>query len=46
MIDFLLLLLVLVIFFVGVQVGATVGSIGAMIRWVADWIDAKLKKKP
>jgi hypothetical protein len=46
MIDFLLFLLVLVIFFVGVQVGATVGSIGAMIRWIADWVDTKFKKKP
>jgi hypothetical protein len=44
MIDFLLLVLVAVIFFVGVQVGATVGSIGQMIRWVADWVDSKLKK--
>jgi hypothetical protein len=44
MIDFLLLLLVLVIFLGGVQVGAAVGSIGSMIRWIADWIDGLLSK--
>jgi hypothetical protein len=44
MVDFLLLLLVVVIFFAGVQIGATIGSIGQMIRWVADWVDSKLKK--
>jgi len=44
MLDFLLLILVVVIFFAGVQVGATVGSIGQMIRWIADWVDTKLKK--
>jgi len=45
MVDFLLLLLVVVIFLAGVQIGATVGSLGQMIRWVADWVASKLKKK-
>jgi hypothetical protein len=45
MVDFLLLLLVVMIFLAGVQIGAAVGSIGQMIRWVADWVDSKLPKK-
>ncbi len=46
MIDFLLFLLVIVIFLTGVQVGATVGSLGAMIRWIADKVDGFFRKAP
>lgn len=46
MIDFLLILLVFVIFLTGVQVGATAGSIGGMIRWVADKVDGFFRKAP
>ena len=45
MVDFLLLLLVVVIFLAGVQIGAAVGSIGQMIRWFADWVDQKFGSK-
>lgn len=44
MIDFLLFLLVLVIFFTGVQVGASVGGIPSMVRWVADKLEHFFKK--
>lgn len=44
MIDFLLLMCVLVIFFMGVQIGASVGGIPSMIRWVAEKLEGWLKK--
>ena len=44
MLDFLLFLLVLVIFFTGVQVGASVGGIPSMVRWVADKLEGFFKK--
>ena len=46
MIDFLLFLCVLVIFFVGVQTGASVGGIPAMIRWCADKLESFFRKDP
>jgi Sec-independent protein translocase protein TatA len=46
MIDFLLLLLVVVIFLAGVQLGAIYGSIGSLIRRFAGWVDEKTVKKP
>lgn len=42
MLDFILLLLVLIIFLAGVQVGAWYGSLGVMIRKFADWLESKL----
>lgn len=46
MIDFLLFLLFVIVFLAGVQVGATAGSIGGMIRWVADKVDGFFRKAP
>lgn len=45
MLDFLLLLLVVVIFLAGVQVGAWYGSLGVIIRNFADWLEGKLTPK-
>lgn len=44
MLDFLLFLLVLIIFFTGVQTGASIGGIPAMIRWMADKLDTFFRK--
>ena len=46
MVDFLLFLLVIIIFLTGVQVGASVGGIGSMIRWIADKVDSFFRKDP
>jgi hypothetical protein len=46
MLDFLLFILFCVVFLGGVQVGAWFGGIPQWIRWVADKLDEKLKKKP
>jgi hypothetical protein len=43
MIDFILFLLVLFIFLMGVQVGAWFGGIPQWIRWVADKVEGVLK---
>ena len=45
MIDFILLILVVMIFLGGVQVGAVWGGIGALMRKLGDWIDSKWGKK-
>jgi hypothetical protein len=44
MIDFLLFLCVLIIFFAGVQTGASVGGIPSMIRWCADKLEGFFRK--
>ena len=46
MLDFLLFLCVVVIFFTGVQVGSAVGGIPSMIRWVADKLEGFFRKGP
>ncbi len=46
MIDFLLFLCVLILFFTGVQVGASVGGIPSMIRWVANKLESFFTKDP
>jgi len=46
MIDFLLFLLFIIVFLSGVQVGASGGSLGGMIRWVADKVDSFFRKEP
>jgi hypothetical protein len=45
MIDLILLLLVIMIFLAGVQVGAIWGGIGALMRKLGDYIDSKWGKK-
>lgn len=45
MVDFIILLLVVIIFLAGVQVGAVWGGIGNLMRKLGDWIDNKWGKK-
>lgn len=44
MIDLLILLIVIFIFFCGVQVGASIGGIPTMVRWLADKLDGWLHR--
>lgn len=44
MFDIIVLFLILVIFFTGVQVGASIGGIPTMVRWVADQLDKWLHR--
>lgn len=44
MLDIIIVFIFLVIFFTGVQVGASVGGIPTMVRWVADKLDSWLHR--
>ncbi len=44
MVDFILFLIVCIIFLSGVQVGAWFGGIPQWIRWIADRLEVALKK--